>query len=76
MNIFGGMKILWMFLGHHKIGLALGLFICILLSFLKLNVHKGDIFWIAKISNIFWGTPYIPDTFGLVNSSCWFQAYV
>ena len=50
--IFGGMKILWLFFGaHHKIGLVWGSFLCILGSFLK----NWDIFWIAKISNIFWG---------------------
>ena len=42
MNIFWGMKILWIFFGgHHKIGLYKGLFLCILGSFLKVKVQKG-----------------------------------
>ena len=32
-----------------------GHFLCILGSFLMINVQNGDIFWVAKISNIFWG---------------------
>ena len=53
---FWGMKILWIFFGgHHKIGLVWGSFLCILGSFLKVNVQNWDIFGVAKISNIFWG---------------------
>ena len=38
MNIFWGMKILWIFFwGHHKIGLYLG-------SFLKVKVQNGGYF--------------------------------
>ena len=33
-----------------------GSLLCILGSFFKVKVQKGDIFWVAKISNIFWGT--------------------
>ena len=29
-------------------------FICILGSFFKVKVQNWDIFWVAKISNIFW----------------------
>ena len=41
MNILGGMKIMWkIFGGHQKTGLVLGVinFLCILGSFLKVNV--------------------------------------
>ena len=31
------------------------LFLCILGSFLKVNIQNRDIFWVAKISNIFLG---------------------
>ena len=68
MNIFRGMKILWIFLGgHHKIGLQRS-FLCILGSFLNVKVQNGGYFFyfflffffggggggVAKISNIFW----------------------
>ena len=46
MNIFGGMKILWIFFGvRHKIGLYLGLFLCIFGSFLKAKVQNGGYFF-------------------------------
>ena len=32
-------------------------------SFLKVKVQIGNIFWSAKISNIFLGMPDIPDNF-------------
>ena len=39
MNIFWGMKILWIFLGgHHKIGLDLGVISMHFRVFLKVNV--------------------------------------
>ena len=45
MNIFGGMKVLWIFFGgHHLIGLYLGSFLRILGSFLKVKVHNGGYF--------------------------------
>ena len=54
--IFGGMKILWiLFWGHHKIELYLGVISMHFRVFLKVKVQKGCIFWVAKISNIFWG---------------------
>ena len=53
---FFGYEILWIFFGGHpKIGLVLGVISYILGSFLKVNIQNGDIFWVAKISNIFWG---------------------
>ena len=57
MNIFFGMNILWIFFwGHPKIGLVLGVFLCILGSFLKVNIQNRDFFWgVSKISNIFLG---------------------
>ena len=40
----------------------------------------GDIFWVAKISNIFWGVLEIPVFFfvflGGVNGRCWARGYV
>ena len=64
MNIFGSMKIMWIFFGgNHKIGLVWGSFLSILGSFLKVKVQNWDIFWVAKISNIF-GVLEIPDIFG------------
>ena len=76
MTIFGGMKILWIFFwGHHKIGLVWGSFLCILGSVIKVNVQNWDIFWVAKISNIFlgaWNSWY----FLGVNGRCWVRAYV
>ena len=57
MNIFWGIKILWIFFwGHHNIGLVRGSFLCNLGSFFKVKVDRvGIFFWVAKISNIFWG---------------------
>ena len=46
MNIFGGYEdFVKNFLGHHKIWLVLGSFLCILGSFFKVNVQNWDIFW-------------------------------
>ena len=43
-NNFLGMKILWIFLwGHHKIGLVLASFLCILGTFLRSKVQNWDI---------------------------------
>ena len=51
------MKILWIFFGgHHKIGLVLGSFLCILGSFFKVKgTELGYFLGVAKISNIFLG---------------------
>ena len=47
------MDIFWV---HNKIGLYLGIFLCILVSSLKVKVQNGGYFFgVAKISNIFWG---------------------
>ena len=67
MNIFWGMKILWIRFGV-KIGLYFGINLCILGSFLKVKVHNGDIFLggiflgAGKIS--IFGMLEIPDIFG------------
>ena len=46
MNIFGGMTILWLFLGdHHKLNYIKESFLCILGSFLKVKVQNGGYFW-------------------------------
>ena len=56
MNIILGMKILWIFFwGHPKIGLVLGVISMYFRVFLKVNIQNRDIFWVAKISNIFLG---------------------
>ena len=57
MNIFWGMKILWIFLGgHHKTGLHLGV---ISMHFRVFSSGQGTewgiFFGVAKISDIFWG---------------------
>ena len=45
MNIFWGMKILWIFLGgHHKIGLYLGVISMHFMVFLKVKVQNGGRF--------------------------------
>ena len=49
MNIFGGMKILWIFLGgHHKIGLNLGVISMHFRVFSLLGCLKFLIFWGAN----------------------------
>ena len=64
-EIFGVRRFCGYFCGHHKIGLYLGSFLCILGSlFLRSRYRMGDIFWVAKISNIF-GVLEIPDIFGV-----------
>ena len=56
MNIFWGLKILRILFGvHHKIGLVLRTFLCILGSFLR-----SIFFGVAKISNIFLGLTIDP----------------
>ena len=61
------MVILWIFWGHRKLDYIIGSFQCILGSFLKVY-RMGDIFWVAKISSVFfffWGGEVleIPDIF-------------
>ena len=56
MDIFWG--------GHHKIELYLGVFLCILGSFLKVKVQNGDIFWLLKFQIFYWVLEIeIPDIF-------------
>ena len=58
------MVILWIFWGHRKLDI-MGSFQCILGSFLKVY-RMGDIFWVAKISSVFFGgggVLEIPDIF-------------
>ena len=59
------MVILWIFWGHRKLDYIMGSFQCILGSFLKVY-RMGDIFWVAKISSVFFGgggVLEIPDIF-------------
>ena len=77
MNIFGGMKIFWIFfLCHPKIGLVLGLFLCILRYFLKVNIQNRDILFGCKNFKYFFGVLEISDIFWGVNGRCWARAYV
>ena len=49
----------------------------VLYGLFKVNVQKGGIFGVAKISNIFLGClNEIPDIFLGVNGRCWARAYV
>ena len=80
------MKILWIyifffffFLGGGGWGVTTKIdwfkgSLCILRYFLKVNVQKGDIFGVAKISNIIWGMSDIRDMFW--GNSSWVQASV
>ena len=55
-NIFGGMKILWIFFGgHHNIELYFGVIFMHFSRFLRSLYRMGIFFWVAKISNIFLG---------------------
>ena len=64
MNIFGGMKMLWIFLGgHHKIGLNLGVISMHLRVFLKVKVQNGGYFWGLLKFQILFGVLEIPDIF-------------
>ena len=65
----------YFFGGHHKNGLVWGSFLCNLGSFFKVKVQNWDIFWVAKISNIFLGCLKFLLFFG-VNGRCWVRAYV
>ena len=57
MNIFGGIKILWIFFGdHNKIGLYLGAISMHLGYFLKVNVQNGGYFFrLLKFQMLFRG---------------------
>ena len=57
MNIFWGMKILWIFFWViTKLDYIQGSFLCLLGSFLKVKgTEWGVFFGVAKISNIFLG---------------------
>ena len=56
MNIFWGMKILWIFFGGSSQNLAsLRVISMQFRVFFKVKVQNWDIFCVAKISNIFWG---------------------
>ena len=78
MNIVLGMKILWIFFwGHLQIGLVLrGFFLCILGSFLKVNIQNLDIFLGCKNFKYFLGALEISDIFWGVKGRCRVRAYV
>ena len=65
MNIFLGYEdFVDIFWGHHKNWTILrGHFYALYGLFLRSRYRIGDKFWIAKISNIFWGVLEIPDIF-------------
>ena len=52
------MEILSIFLGSSQNWISSGVILCILGSFLKVNVQNGDIFGVSKFSNIIWGAKY------------------
>ena len=52
---FLGLMEIFFFEGHHKIGLVCGSLLSNLGSFLRSRYRIGIFFWVAKISNIFWG---------------------
>ena len=55
-NTFWGMKIWWIFLGViTELDYIQKLFMCNIRSFFKPIIQNGDIFLVAKISNIFGG---------------------
>ena len=70
------MNVAWIFFGGHlKIELYLRV-LCILGSFLKVNVQNGGYFLgVAKISNIFWRCSKFLILFWM-NGRCWARAYV
>ena len=71
MNIFGGMKVLWIFLwGPHK----MTSFYVFLGLFLRSRYRIGMFFGLIKFQILFWVLD-ISDIFG-VNSGCWALAYV
>ena len=58
------MNILWMFFGgSSQIGLVLGFFLCILWSFLKVNIQNRDILGGRKNFEYFLGVLEISDIF-------------
>ena len=65
MNIFWGMKILWIFWGFiTKLDYIYGLFICILGSFHSIKVHIGGYIGGGLLKfQIFLGVLEIPDIF-------------
>ena len=58
------MKILWiLFLGHHKVGLYLGVISMHFRVFFKFKVQNGGIFGGLLQFQIFFGVLEIPDSF-------------
>ena len=56
MNIFGGYEdFVDIFLGSSQYWASLRVVSMQFRVFFKVNVQNWDIFWVAKISNIFWG---------------------
>ena len=77
MNIFGGMKILRIFLGgHHKIRLVLGVISMKFSVFSRGKCTECGYFWGLQKIQIFFGVLDIRDILFRVKSRCWFQAYV
>ena len=76
-NMFWGMKILWIFYeGHHRIGLYLAIISMHVGSFLKVMVQNGDIFWgLLKFQIVFWGCLEFLIFWG-VKGRCLARAYV
>ena len=77
MNIFLGMKILWIFLGGHpKIGLVLRVISMYFRVFLKVNIQNRDIVLGCKKNQMLFLGAWYSWYFCGVNSRCWTQACV
>ena len=63
------------FCSHHKTGLVLRVIYMHFIIF-SLRSRYRIFFVVARISNIFWGMPDIPDLLGERASRCWVQVYV
>ena len=77
MNILGGIKILWMFLGAlQNWTIFRGHFYVFQDLFFKVKAQKGGYFWgVAEIFIFFVGVLEILDIFG-VNGRYWAQAFI
>ena len=76
MNIFGGYEdFMDIFLGSSQNWASLRVISMQFRVFLRARYRIGISFWVAKISNIFWGCLNFLIFFG-VNGRCWVRAYV
>ena len=72
----GGLKNEYFFGYEHFVDILWIFFLCILGSFLKVNIQNQDIVWGCKnFKYFFWGASNFWYFFG-VNGRCWVRAYV